>query len=172
MDRAMARRRSGPFQIKAAIAALHVRDAPGGGPDCQQIVLLYDALLRMEPTPVVRLNRAVALAEAGMLPAALREIDALAVALDRSPQVHAARADLLRRLGRGPESETACDRAIVLAPTFADAAFLRAPVTSGHCAGRCRGSDARAKKRPSRSSAQVQQGGMRVARKTQRHRRG
>lgn len=122
----MARRRSGPFQIKAAIAALHVRDAPGGGPDCQQIVLLYDALLRMEPTPVVRLNRAVALAEAGMLPAALREIDALAVALDRSPQVHAARADLLRRLGRGPESDTACDRAIVLAPTFADAAFLRA----------------------------------------------
>lgn len=126
LDRAMARRRSGPFQIKAAIAALHVQDAPGGGTDWPQIVLLYDALLRMEPTPVVRLNRAVALAEAGMRPAALREIDALAVALDRYPQFHAARADLLRRLGRGPESDIAYDRAIALAPTFADAAFLRA----------------------------------------------
>lgn len=127
MDRAMTGRRSGPFEIKAAIAALHVRDAPGGGTDWPQIMLLCDGPLRMEPTPVVRLNRAVALAEAGMLPAALREIDALAVARDRSPQVHAARADLLRRLGRGPESDTACDRAIALAATFADAAFLRGP---------------------------------------------
>lgn len=126
LDRAMARRAPGPFQIKAAIAALHVQDAPGGGTDWHQIVLLYDSLLRMEPTPVVRLNRAVALAESGALPVALREIETLAGALDGYPQFHAARADLLRRLARGPESDAAYDRAIALAPTSADAAFLRA----------------------------------------------
>jgi RNA polymerase sigma-70 factor (ECF subfamily) len=126
LDRAMARHAPGPFQIKAAIAALHVQPEPGGGTDWRQIALLYDSLLRIEPTPVVRLNRAVALAESGMLPAALREIEALAGALDDYPQFHAARADLLRRLARGPESDAAYDRAIALAPTSADAAFLRA----------------------------------------------
>ena len=126
LDRAMTRRAPGPFQIKAAIAALHVQAAPHGGTDWPQITLLYDSLLRMEPTPVVRLNRAVALAEAGALPAALREIETLAVALDAYPQFHAARADLLRRLGRGADSDAAFDRAIALAPTSADAAFLRA----------------------------------------------
>jgi RNA polymerase sigma-70 factor (ECF subfamily) len=126
LDRAMTRRAPGPFQIKAAIAALHVQAVPGSGTDWPQIALLYDSLLRMEPTPVVRLNRAVALAEAGALPAALREIDALAGALDGYAQFHAARADLLRRLARRSESDAAFDRAIGLAPTFADAAFLRA----------------------------------------------
>ena len=126
LDRAMARRAPGPFQIKAAIAALHGQSSPGGGTDWRQIVLLYDSLLRMEPTPVVRLNRAVALAESGALPVALREIETLAGALDGYPQFHAARADLLRRLARGPESDAAYDRAIALAPTSADAAFLRA----------------------------------------------
>jgi RNA polymerase sigma factor (sigma-70 family) len=126
LDRAMARHAPGPFQIKAAIAALHVQPEPGGGTDWRQIALLYDSLLRMEPTPVVRLNRAVALAESGVLPAALREIEALGAALDDYPQFHAARADLLRRLARGPESDAAYDRAIALAPTSADAAFLRA----------------------------------------------
>ncbi len=126
LDRAMARRAPGPFQIKAAIAALHVQTAEGRSTDWPQIALLYDSLLRMEPTPVVRLNRAVALAEAGALSAALREIEMLAVALDGYPQFHAARADLLRRLARRSESDAAFDRAISLAPTFADAAFLRA----------------------------------------------
>ena len=126
LDRAMTRRAPGPFQIKAAIAALHVQAAPDEGTDWTQIALLYDSLLRMEPTPVIRLNRAVALAEAGALPAAFREIEALAGDLDGYPQFHAARADLLRRLARPSESEAALDRAIALAPTFADAAFLRA----------------------------------------------
>ena len=126
LDRAMARRAPGPFQIKAAIAALHVQTAEGSSTDWPQIALLYDSLLRMEPTPVVRLNRAVALAEAGALPAALREIETLAVALDGYPQFHAARAELLRRLARLSEADAAFDRAISLAPTFADAAFLRA----------------------------------------------
>jgi RNA polymerase sigma-70 factor (ECF subfamily) len=126
LDRAIARRAPGPFQIKAAIAALHVQAAPDGGTDWTQIALLYDSLLRLEPTPVVRLNRAVALAEAGALPAALREIEALAGALDGYAQFHAARANLLRRLARRSESDAAFDRAIALAPTSADAAFLRA----------------------------------------------
>lgn len=126
LDRAMARRAPGRFQIKAAIAALHVQAAPGGGTDWCQIALLYDSLLRLEPSPVVRLNCAVALAEAGALPAALREIETLALALDGYAQFHAARADLLRRLARQSESDAAFDRAIALAPTSADAAFLRA----------------------------------------------
>jgi RNA polymerase sigma-70 factor (ECF subfamily) len=117
LDRAMTRRAPGPFQIKAAIAALHVQAAPGGGTDWPQIALLYDSLLRMEPTPVIRLNRAVALAEAGALPAALQEIETLAVALDGYPQFHAARAELLRRLARRSEADAAFDRAISLAPT-------------------------------------------------------
>jgi RNA polymerase sigma-70 factor (ECF subfamily) len=126
LDRAMAHRAPGPFQIKAAIAALQVQAVPDGGTDWRQIALLYDSLLRLEPTPVVRLNRAVALAEAGALPAALREIEALAGALDGYTQFHAARANLLRRLARRSESDAAFDRAIALAPTSEDAAFLRA----------------------------------------------
>jgi RNA polymerase sigma-70 factor (ECF subfamily) len=126
LDRVMARRAPGPFQIKAAIAALHVQTAKGSSTDWPQIALLYDSLLRMEPTPVIRLNRAVALAEAGALPAALQEIETLAVALDGYPQFHAARAELLRRLARRSEVDAAFDRAISLAPTSADAAFLRA----------------------------------------------
>ena len=100
--------------------------APGGGTDWCQIALLYDSLLRLEPSPVVRLYCAVALAESGALPAAMREIEALAGALDGYAQFHAARADLLRRLARRSESDAAFDRAIALAPTSADAAFLRA----------------------------------------------
>jgi RNA polymerase sigma-70 factor (ECF subfamily) len=124
LDRAMARRAAGPFQIKAAIGALHVTAAPERT-DWHQIALLYDSLLRMEPTPVVRLNRAVALAEAGATEAALRELAALSVPLDRYAPFHAARAELLRRVGRTGESAAAFARAIALAPTPADAAFLR-----------------------------------------------
>jgi RNA polymerase sigma-70 factor (ECF subfamily) len=124
LDRALARRGPGPFQIKAAIAALHAQAEPGAT-DWRQIALLYDSLWRMEPTPVVRLNRAVALAEAGATEAALREIDALAASLDNYPPFHAARAEMLRRSGRAAESAAAFARAIALAPTPADAAFLR-----------------------------------------------
>jgi RNA polymerase sigma-70 factor (ECF subfamily) len=65
LDRAVARRLPGSFQIKAAIAALHVTGPPGET-DWRQIFLLYDSLLRTEPSPVVQVNRAVALAEAGL----------------------------------------------------------------------------------------------------------
>ncbi len=123
LDRAVARRTAGPFQIKAAIAALHV-NAAVGETDWHQIVLLYDRLLQMERSPVVCLNRAVALAEAGHQSAALREIEALAVVLDDYQPFHAARADLLCREGQYTDSAKAFERAIAMAATSADAAFL------------------------------------------------
>jgi RNA polymerase sigma-70 factor (ECF subfamily) len=123
LDRAVARRLPGPFQIKAAIAALHVTAAPDAT-DWRQIVLLYGSLLRMEPSAVVQLNRAVALAEAGWPEAALRDLDALLPSLSAYQPLHAARADLLVRAGRFSDALDAFDRAIALAPNTADAAFL------------------------------------------------
>lgn len=123
LDQAVARRLPGPFQIKAAIAALHLAADPDVT-DWRQIVLLYDSLLRMEPSPVVQLNRAVALAEAGWPEAALRDIETLLPSLTAYQPLHAARADLLARLGRTSESLLAFDHAIALAPNSADAAFL------------------------------------------------
>lgn len=122
LDRAMARRAAGLFQIKAAIAALHVQSEP---PDWRQIVLLYDSLLRMEPTPVVQLNRAVALAEAGAPEAGLRVLEMLAPGLDAYQPFYAAHAELLSRCGRTGAALAAYDRAIDLASNPSDAVFLR-----------------------------------------------
>ena len=122
LDRAIGRATPGPFQIKAAIGALHVAEA---GPDWRQIALLYDSLLRMEPTPVVRLNRAVALAESGSPDAALREMDALATELASYQPFHAALAELSSRAGQIGRALAAYDRAIGLAVNKGDAAFLR-----------------------------------------------
>ncbi|NUB43257.1 RNA polymerase [Fertoebacter nigrum] len=121
LDRAMERRAPGPFQIKAAIGALH---AAPGVTDWPQIALLYDSLLRMEPTPVIRLHRAVALAEAGALEPALLLLEPLARELDDYQPFHAARADLLARAGRIAAALTAYDQAIALAGSAADASFL------------------------------------------------
>jgi RNA polymerase sigma-70 factor (ECF subfamily) len=121
IHRAMARRTPGPYQIKAAIAACHMADP---APDWPQIAALYTRLLDFEPTPVIRLNRAVALAEAGNLPRALDEIADLATTLDEYQPFHAARADLLARAGQGGAARAAYDRAIALAPSAGDAAFL------------------------------------------------
>jgi RNA polymerase sigma factor (sigma-70 family) len=122
LDGAMARRAAGPFQIKAAIAALHVQSEP---PDWRQIVLLYDSLLRMEPTPVVQLNRAVALAEAGAIEAGLRILESLASVLAAYQPFHAAHAELLSRSGQNSAALTAYDRAIDLASNPSDVLFLR-----------------------------------------------
>jgi predicted RNA polymerase sigma factor len=121
IDTAIARHAAGPFQIKAAIAACHVQDA---GPDWPQIAALYSGLLHYEPTPVVALNRAVAVAESGDLSRALGEISALAGLLDDYQPYHAARADLLARSGQPAESHEAFTRAIAMAASAADAAFL------------------------------------------------
>jgi predicted RNA polymerase sigma factor len=118
---AMARRRPGPFQIKAAIADCQMADP---APDWPQIALLYQALLRHEPTPVVALNAAVARAEAGSPAEALAMVEALADPLRDYQPWHAARAHLLAALHRRDEARAAYDTAIRLADNAADAAFL------------------------------------------------
>lgn len=107
--RVLHRNRPGPYQIQAAIAAVHSDAATAADTDWQQIVALYDLLLAATPTPVVALHRAVALAEVDGAAAALEIVDGLG--LDRYHVFHAARADLLRRLGRHSEAITAYDAA-------------------------------------------------------------
>ena len=121
LARAVARRRPGPFQIKAAIADCQMADPE---PDWPQIAALYAALWRFEPTPVVALNTAVAMAEAGELNRALRVIDGLASDLSDYQPWHAARAALLAKSGRVVEAKAAYRQAIALAPGKADALFL------------------------------------------------
>jgi RNA polymerase sigma-70 factor (ECF subfamily) len=119
---AVARRRPGPFQIKAAIAALHAGEPPV---DWAEVAALYGALWRHEPTPVVALNAAVAWAEAGHPAEGLALIESLAPALSGFQPYHAARADALARLGRRNEAVDAYGRAIALAGPE-DARFLTA----------------------------------------------
>ena len=121
IDTAMARRAPGPYQIKAAIAACHIAEPC---PDWPQIAALYTRLLDFEPTPVIRLNRAVALAEAGHLAQALTVLSDLAEALEDYQPFHAAQADLLARAGQAQAARAAYDRAIALAASPSDAAFL------------------------------------------------
>ncbi len=124
LDRAMALGAPGPFQIKAAISALHMEAEAPVATDWRQIVLLYDALHVYEPSPVVRLNRAVALSETGATDAALVELDALAADLSRYQPFHAARAELLARAGRTAAARAAYDAAIALAGNDAQRHFL------------------------------------------------
>ena len=99
--------RTGPYQIQAAINAVH-SDAPtAADTDWGQIVALYDQLLAVTPTPVVALNRAVAVAEVDGPAAGLAAVDALGGDLGRYHLFHATRADLLRRLGRRDEAADA-----------------------------------------------------------------
>jgi RNA polymerase sigma-70 factor (ECF subfamily) len=121
LARAMTRRTPGPFQIKAAIADCQMADP---GPDWPQIALLYQALHRLEPTPVVALNAAVALAESGHPAPALAMVDALAQALQDYQPFHAARAHLLAMLGRTAAARAAFDTAIRMAGNPGDAVFL------------------------------------------------
>ena len=123
LEQAMARGAPGPYQIKAAIAACHV---VGDRADWAQIVLLYDRLLEFEPTPVVALNRAVALAEVGAVDLALQELNALAVELEQYQPFFAALAEILCRKEDFGGALAAYDRAIALAANPQDAAFLMA----------------------------------------------
>jgi len=121
--RCLRRDQPGPYQLQAAIAAVH-SDAPrAADTDWRQIVALYDRLLAIEPTPVVALNRAVAVAEVDGPQAALEIVDALD--LDRFHLLHAVRADLLRRLGRGAEARDAYDAAIARTDNEAERRFLQ-----------------------------------------------
>lgn len=119
---ALGRGTPGPYQIKAAIAALHCAEGPTDWP---QVAALYAALEQHEPTPVVALNRAVALAEAGRPADALSMLDSLGPGLGDHQPLLAARAIVLARLGRQVEALAAFDRAIAAAPTKADALLLQ-----------------------------------------------
>jgi RNA polymerase sigma-70 factor (ECF subfamily) len=119
LERAVALRRPGPYQLQAAIAALHTEPQM----DWRAAVLLYDALLAHAPSPVVELNRAVAVALAEDPEAGLAAIDRIAE-LDGYHLLHSARADLLRRLGRSAEARAAYERALELAPGDVERRFL------------------------------------------------
>ncbi|MEZ0293373.1 MAG: RNA polymerase sigma factor [Solirubrobacteraceae bacterium] len=127
VDRALTLRRPpGPYALQAAIAAIHAQAARPGTTDWRQIALLYAELGRVQPSPVVTLNQAVAVAMADGPAKGLHLIDALARdgALDRYHLLHAARADLLRRLGRRAEAAAAYERALELATLPAERRFL------------------------------------------------
>jgi RNA polymerase sigma-70 factor (ECF subfamily) len=119
LDRAMRLRRAGPYQLQAAIAAAHAQEKS----DWPTIATLYAALARLAPSPVVELNRAVAVAMANGLGEGLSLIDRIE-GLDDYHLLHAARADLLRRLGRRDEAAGAYRRALALAPNPVERAFL------------------------------------------------
>jgi RNA polymerase sigma-70 factor (ECF subfamily) len=125
IDKAMRHRQSGPYQIQAAIAALHSRAEKPEDTDWKQIDLLYGALEVMQPSPVVTLNRAVAVSKVRGAEAALQMIDPLAARLSNYFHFFGVRGALLMQLGRSEEARVAFDRAIALANTSAEAAHIR-----------------------------------------------
>jgi RNA polymerase sigma-70 factor, ECF subfamily len=125
IDKAMRHRRSGPYQVQAAIAALHARAARPEDTDWAQIDLLYGALEIMQPSPVVTLNRAVAVSKVRGPEAGLQMIEPLAERLSGYFHFFGVRGALLMQLSRNEEARVAFDRAIALANTSAEAAHIR-----------------------------------------------
>ena len=114
----------GRYQILAAINAVHTSARDARETDWSQVVALYDQLVRLDPSPIVALNRAVALAELDGPEVALAVVDRLEDTLTGYHAYHATRADLLRRLGNSQQSRAAYDRAIELAGNTAETAYL------------------------------------------------
>jgi RNA polymerase sigma-70 factor (ECF subfamily) len=125
IDKAMRHRRPGAYQVQAAIAALHARAARPQDTDWAQIDLLYAALETLQPSPVVTLNRAVAVAKVRGAAAALAMIEPLATPLASYFHFFGAKGAFLLQLGRTEEARVAFDRAIALANTTAEAAHIR-----------------------------------------------
>jgi RNA polymerase sigma-70 factor (ECF subfamily) len=121
--RCLRREQPGTYQLQAAINAVHADATTFADTDWSQIVALYDQLLALVPTPVVALNRAIAIGEVRGPAAALALVDELE--LDNYHPFHATRADLLRRLSRTSEAAAAYERAAAIAPTDAERDFLR-----------------------------------------------
>ena len=124
LERAGAMRATGPYQVQAAIAALHSEARSWEDTDWHQIVVLYDTLVRMEDSPVVRLNRAVALSHFAGPQVALGEINDLAISLEGYHLFHAARADLLDRVGEQALAREARLRALELCSNPAERSLL------------------------------------------------
>jgi RNA polymerase sigma-70 factor, ECF subfamily len=126
VERALTSRGVGPYALQAAIAAVHAEAKAPEATDWGQIAGLYDVLLRMEPSPVVELNRAVAIAMRDGPEAGLALIDAVLARgeLAEYHLAHSARADLLRRLGRTAEAILAYERALELAKQEPERRFL------------------------------------------------
>jgi RNA polymerase sigma factor (sigma-70 family) len=124
VERALRMGRPGPYLLQAAIVAVHATAMSYAATDWAEIVALYDRLLQLQPTPVVALNRALALAERDGPAAALDEIDPLAARLDAYHLFHAARGELLRRLGRLEEAREADHRALSLTDNPAERRLL------------------------------------------------
>jgi RNA polymerase sigma factor (sigma-70 family) len=122
--RAATHHRPGPYQLQAAIVACHAEAPTWADTDWAQIVVLYDMLLAHSPTPVTRLNRAIALRHLTGPESAMAELDALAEPLDRYPVYHATRAEFLRDLGRPDQADDADRRALALTTNPAQHALL------------------------------------------------
>ncbi len=126
VERALGSRRFGPYAIQAAIAAVHAEAPEPGATDWREIVGLYDVLMRVEPSPIVELNRAVAVAMRDGPAAGLELVDAILARGDLADYhlAHSARADLCRRLGRAPEARVSYGRALELARQEPERRFL------------------------------------------------
>ncbi|GAA3727881.1 sigma factor-like helix-turn-helix DNA-binding protein [Leifsonia bigeumensis] len=114
----------GRYQLLAAINAVHTSVPDARDTDWSQVLALYDQLAGVDPSPIVALNRAIAMSELDGPDVALASVDRLATALDDYHAFHATRADLLRRLGRSADARAAYDRAIALAGNTAEVAHL------------------------------------------------
>ena len=125
IDKAMRHRRRGPYQVQAAIAALHARAARPDDTDWAEIDLLYATLEKLQPSPVVTLNRAVAVAKLRGPAAALAMIEPLAPRLSGYFHFFGVKGWLLHRLGRDEEARAAFNQAVALANTAAEAAHIR-----------------------------------------------
>ncbi|WP_405779700.1 RNA polymerase sigma factor [Streptomyces sp. NBC_01378] len=135
LDKAQAGRRTGPYQVQAAIAACHATAPDAASTDWPQIAVLYAELARLAPSPVVELNRAVAVAMADGIPAGLALVDELTASgrLDGYHLLPATRADLLRRSGRRAEARQSYEEALKLAPTEAERRYLSSRISELTC---------------------------------------
>jgi RNA polymerase sigma-70 factor (ECF subfamily) len=134
LDQALQMKRPGTYQIQAAIAAIHANASTADETDWHEIALLYKRLLEIAPSPVVALNYAVALALSAGLERGLEEINRLADSsqIESYYLYHAAKADILRRLGRKDEAETSYRQAIALTENTIEKSFLQRKIKTLH----------------------------------------
>jgi RNA polymerase sigma-70 factor (ECF subfamily) len=127
LEKALKSRRFGSYTLQAAIAAVHAEAVSTAATDWRKIVSLYNQLLRIHPSPVVQLNRAVAIAMCDGPEAGLTEIDAVLEhgELANYYLAHSARADMYRRLGRTAEARTSYERALALTQQEPERQFLQ-----------------------------------------------